>query len=323
MKIKNRIWIYSLLLLGVLVISTPGCNNNDPTLPVIPVLTTSAVTNIGQNTATSGGTITSDGGAAVTARGVCWSTSPTPVIVDSKTTDGAGSGSFTSSVMGLTTNTTYHVRAYANNSAGTGYGNEITFTTQAGETVTDIDGNIYNTVTIGTQVWMAENLKTTKYNDGTVIPLVTDNTAWFNLTTAGYSWYNNDETTYKNTYGALYNWYTVDTGKLCPNGWHVPTQTEWETLIVYVFSDDKLREPGTAHWQNDTGATNESGFTGLPGGSRSIVGSFDNKGMRGSWWSATNQVNGGNPWEFDLLEVGMGWGGSNEVRGLSVRCVKD
>jgi len=101
-------------------------------------------------------------------------------------------------------------------------------------TVTDIDGNVYHIVAIGTQVWMAENLKTTKYNDGTFIPLVTDSTAWGNLSTPGYCWYNNDAATYKNTYGALYNWFTVNTGKLSPKGWHIPSDTEWETLITYL-----------------------------------------------------------------------------------------
>ena len=97
-------------------------------------------------------------------------------------------------------------------------------------TVTDKDDNVYHTVTIGTQTWMAENLKTTKYNDGTAIPLVTDSTAWTSLLTPAYCWYNYDATTYKNTYGALYNWYAVNTGKLAPIGWHVATDAEWTTL---------------------------------------------------------------------------------------------
>ena len=105
-------------------------------------------------------------------------------------------------------------------------------------TVTDIDGNAYHTVAIGTQVWMVENLKTTRYNDGTAIPLVTDSAVWGNLTsTPGYCWYNNDMSMYKNLYGALYNWYAVSTEKLAPEGWHVPTNSEWGVLINYLGGD--------------------------------------------------------------------------------------
>ena len=173
---------------------------------------------------------------------------------NSKTTDGSGTGTFTSSITGLTAGTTYYVRAYATNSAGTGYGNDISFTTQQGGVgnVTDDDGNVYHSVTIGTQVWMVENLKTTKYNDGTSIPLVTDATDWHNLLTPGYCWNNNDEATYKATYGALYNWYTVNTGNLCPTGWHVPGDAEWTTLTTYLGGEDvaggKLKEVGITHW---------------------------------------------------------------------------
>ena len=101
---------------------------------------------------------------------------------------------------------------------------------------TDADGNVYHTVTIGTQTWTVENLKTSKYNDGTKIPLVTDGTTWGNLTTPGYCWHNNDAATNKATYGALYNWYAVNTGKLAPSGWHVPTDAEWTTLENYLIA---------------------------------------------------------------------------------------
>ena len=139
-------------------------------------------------------------------------------------------------------------------------------------TVTDVDGNVYNTVTIGTQCWLQENLKTTKYKDGTSIPLVTDNSAWGSLSTPGYCWYNNDDT-YKNTYGALYNYYTVLTNNLCPSGWHVATEREWSTLVTYLggasIAGGKLKESGTTHWVTpNTGANNETGFIALPGGRR-------------------------------------------------------
>ena len=146
-----------------------------------------------------------------------------------------------------------------------------------GQTVTDIDSNVYHTVTIGTQVWMVENLKTTRYNDGQEIPLVTDTVSWENLTSPGYSWFNND-TVFKKSYGALYNWYTVNTGKLAPAGWHVPTLTEWNTLAAFLGGNTtaggKMKSTGTIEsdtglWYSpNTNATNSSGFTAIPGGYR-------------------------------------------------------
>ena len=159
-------------------------------------------------------------------------------------------------------------------------------------TVTDIDGNIYNTVTIGTQIWLVENLKTTKYNDGTSIPLVTGNTSWANLSTPGYCFYDNDSGTNKSIYGALYNWYTVNTGKLCPTGWHVPSDIEWITLTNYLGGENiaggNLKETGMSHWFTpNAGATNSSGFTALPGGYRQDDGSFYNINDDDFWWSTT------------------------------------
>jgi uncharacterized protein (TIGR02145 family) len=304
----------------------------------LAALTTTTITTITQTTAVSGGNITTDNGSSVTARGVCWGTATNPTTANNKTTDGTGTGAFTSLIIGLTTNTTYYVRAYATNNIGTEYGNEITFTlwmNQSGLQVSDIDGNIYNSVKIGNQVWMTENLKTTKYNDGITIPLVADNTAWTALITSGYCWYNNDATTYKNTYGAIYNWNTVKTGKLCPTGWHVPTDTEWHTLILYLdpgavfatiesVTSGKLKESGTTHWQSpNTGATNESGFTALPGGDRDVPGPFYDIRLGGYWWSSTEE--GGNAWYRHMYYLN-----SNVFRsycdkraGFSVRCLKD
>lgn len=296
-----------------------------------PSVSSTAISNITATSATSGGNIANDGGSPVTARGVCWSTSQNPTTENSKTTDGTGIGSFSSSITGLTANTTYYVRAYAVNSQGTAYGNQVSFTTlqSTSQTVTDIEGNVYKTVTIGTQIWMAENLKTTKYNDGTTIPNVTDNTTWAGLTTGAYCWYNND-IGYKTTYGALYNWFAVNTGKLCPIGWHVPTKNEWSTLIYY-FGDiyvagGAMKETGTVHWiAPNTGATNSSGFSGLPGGERSWYdGTFRNIGSNGDWWNTIElDINQG--WEGYLYSLGSNAGQSSakKQKGLSVRCLKD
>lgn len=261
----------------------------------LATITTAAVINITTTTATIGGNVTSDGNATVTERGTCVSTSPTPTTASNKFPKGTGTGSFSSDITGFTPNTTYYIRAYAINSQGTAYGNEVSFKTTAttsSSTVTDIDGNVYKTVTIGTQVWMAENLKATKFNDGSSIQLVTDNAAWIQLKTPGYSWYDNNANTYKNTYGALYNWATVGTGKLCPIGWHVPSHAEWHILTTFWGGESvaggKLKEAGTSHWRSpNTDATNISGFIALPGGYRSNNGTFVYIGIGGNWWTST------------------------------------
>ena len=210
----------------------------------------------------------------------------------------------------------------------------------------DADGNNYNVVTIGTQTWMAENLKTTQYNDGTAIPNVTDNTSWTNLTTGSYSWYNNDATTYKNNYGALYNWYAVNTGKLAPAGWHVATDAEWTTLENYLMANgfnydgtttgnkyakslaantNWITYTGTGVIGNDLSKNNSTGFSALPGGIRDNGnGTFGDIGSGGYWWSSTE---GGTFFAWDRYvsygssSVYRGGGGKQD--GLSVRCVRD
>jgi uncharacterized protein (TIGR02145 family) len=404
----------------------------------VPVLTTTAITSITSTTAVSGGNITTDNGSSVTARGVCWGIATNPTIaLSTKTGDGTGTGSFVSNLINLQPGTLYYVRSYATNSSGTSYGNEINFTTlqpptattaaatslanttatlngtvnannqsttvtfeygtttSYGQTinaipntvsgstntgvsanltgltanttyhfrvkavssvgttygsdvtftilgiiifnpdltygsVSDNDGNTYKTIQIGTQTWMAENLKTTKYNDGTTIPLVTGTTAWAALSTPGYCWYRNDAATYKATYGALYNWYTVNTGKLCPTGWHVPSDAEWTTLTIYLgggtVAGGKLKETGTTHWLSpNTGATNETGFTALPGGDRDNNGAFVLIGYDGRWWSST-EGSTYYAWARNML-----YNYSNvssfvnlyKQDGYSVRCLKD
>lgn len=160
--------------------------------------------------------------------------------------------------------------------------------------MTDQEGNTYKTLPIGTQTWMVRNLKTTKYNDGTLIPIVTDVDAWDNLSTPACCWQNNDPTR-KVTYGVLYNWYAVNTGKLCPAGWHVPGDVEWTQLTDYLGGENiaggKLKESGYSHWYSpNTGATNETNFKALPGGDR-LDGPnalFGNLGEKGGWWTTAS-----------------------------------
>ncbi|HNY56232.1 MAG TPA: FISUMP domain-containing protein, partial [Chitinophagales bacterium] len=156
-------------------------------------------------------------------------------------------------------------------------------------TVNDIDGNTYNTVTIGTQCWMTENLKTSTYNDGTAILNETINTQWVNLTTGAYCYYNNNISN-KATYGTLYNWYAVNTGKLAPSGWHVPTEADWTTLINYLGGETVAggKMKAITLWNSpNTAADNSSGFSGLPAGIRTQSGTYFDMGNEGNFWSAT------------------------------------
>jgi uncharacterized protein (TIGR02145 family) len=257
----------------------------------VPVLTTTTITSITKATASSGGNISSNGGASVTARGVCWSTSAAPTVSDDKTTDGTGKGIFTSNLTALTANTTYYVRAYATNSKGTAYGTEKSFTTKKASasttTITDVDGNVYNTVVIGTQTWMVEDLKVTKLNDGSPIKkLLGDNKEFDGFKKPGYCW-SKDQISNKDQ-GALYNAYAINTGKLAPTGWHIPTKDEWETLINFLggseAAGEALRETGTVHWEKPNTATNTSGFTAIRAGY--LKGSFYDDEYN-FWWSST------------------------------------
>jgi uncharacterized protein (TIGR02145 family) len=302
----------------------------------LATLTTTAASSIAETTATSGGNITSDGGASVTVRGVCWNTSANPTIANSKTTDAIGTGSFTSNISGLTLGTTYYLRAYATNNVGTAYGNEITFKTLAitynsGLTygkMTDNYGNEYKTITIGTQTWMAENLKTTKYRNGEEISNVTDDAEWADLATSAYCWYNNDPAN-KAIYGGIYNWHAVaDSRNIAPVGWHVATDADWTTLTTFLGSGAglSLREAGTGHWNTpNTDASNSVGFTALPGGYRyGYDGAFHDVGYYGYWWSST-VYNSINAWVRYLIyystDVTRLYG--YKSHGYSVRCVRD
>lgn len=196
------------------------------------------------------------------------------------------------------------------------------------QTVLDVDGNTYNTVTIGTQVWMKENLKTTKLNNGIAIPNVTGATNYDNLNT-GYSWYDNDAATYKNTYGALYNWYTVNTGKLCPIGWHVPDTAEWTTLITYLGGETdaggKLKETGTTHWESPNTADNSTNFTALPGGWHDHADPlFRGIGIIGKWWSSKESGDMSAHYLYISGNSGAFMDDSYaKTDALSVRCLKD
>jgi len=308
----------------IILVITSNCKKEEKELT--PTLKTLDITEITSNSASCGGDISSDGGAAIIAKGVCWSTTQMPTITDSKTSDGVSLGSYTSSITGLTAGTTYYVRSYAINSAGTAYGNEINFTTIP-TSISDIDGNSYHTIIIGNQVWLAENLKTTKYRDGTSITNIIDNTSWSNSTTGAYCYYDND-ISYANDYGALYNFYAIaDSRNICPAGWHIPSDNEWTTLTTFLGGESeagaKLKEVGNDHWDYPNSGTNSSGFAALPGGERYNNGTFHGSHMLGIWWTSTTYYNA--VWMRHVSNNGSQLFRSidNKEFGFSVRCIKD
>ncbi len=218
-------------------------------------------------------------------------------------------------------------------------GQWVSFSNTSGPTgsgmVTDIDGNQYLTVTIGQQTWMRENLRTTRYRDGDLIPEVLLSSDWAGLKTGAWTWYDHDPE--KDVpYGKLYNWYAVnDASGLCPTGWHIPTDSEWTTLTDLLggesvaggaFKTTGTIEAGTGYWRDpNTGANNGSGFTGLPGGGRTaFTGSFLSFGASGNWWSST-EFSGSNAWRRYLESTtdDVNRGDDDKRLGLSVRCIKD
>jgi uncharacterized protein (TIGR02145 family) len=299
----------------------------------LPTVLTTALSLITGTSATSGGNVTNDGGATITSRGVVWGTNPNPTIaLPTKTVDGTGTGSFVSTISGLNVNTTYYVRAYATNSLGTAYGNQQTFTTLLflqGSGISDIDGNNYTSIILGTQEWMGENLKTSKFANGVSIPNIIDASAWTSNNSSAWAYHNNALSN-NATYGKLYTWYaTVDSRNVCPTGWHVPTDTEWATLATFLggssVAGGKLKQVGTTTWlAPNTAATNSSNLTFVPGTSRSTTGQFFSLGLAGVYWSSSefSAIDGVNRYlTNESGELIFDHNGKNG--GFSIRCIKN
>jgi uncharacterized protein (TIGR02145 family) len=352
MKYKSQSSVASVFMMLIIIVEGCSKDNTPDPLP-LPVLTTNEVSKLTHIHAVSGGKVTDAGGLTVLSAGICWSTSQQPTTNDSKTSDFyQNTGTFLSYFTGLSPNTSYYLRAYTSTDAGTAYGNQIQFTTFPDYTgitgnVSDNDGNVYKTVGIGSQTWMAENLKTTTYNDGTLIPNVSTDQSWTALTSAGYCIYENNVAN-KAVYGNLYNWYTINsTGNgnknVCPAGWHVPTDADWATLTSYVgetasgewswdtewealnLAGKILKESGTVHWRSPNPGTDAVGFKALPGGFRHQNGFFDALGRTGLWWSSSTYD--GSQGRFVTVDFASESGFFTEnwdrTIGLSVRCVKN
>ena len=290
----------------------------------VPTIQTKVLSPKSGTTQLSGGNILSDGYSTITAKGVVWNTNSNPTIaLSTKTNEGTGHASFTSLMSPLVQFTNYYTRTYATNAKGTSYGQEINFL-----------GGVTN-VQIGSQIWMVENLDVVKYRNGDTIPQVTDPAAWAGLTTGAWCWYANSSSNGL-VYGKLYNWYAVkDLRGLAPTGYHVPSAAEWTSLYDYLggyaIAGGKMKSKGDLTtgdglWTNpNTGATNESGFTGLPGGYlNSSGGVFSLIGNNGNWWSSSEATTiNATYFSLNYNNVNGYTSDSTKKHGYSVRLIKD
>ena len=335
----------SALVLTLLTISFCACTKepiNTPTAPLVevtkpapktPTITTNEVYRNTATSAFSGGIITADSGAFVTARGVCWATMTNPTIANSKTSNDIGMGTFSSSITGLKPNTTYYVRAYATNKYGTAYGEELTYAYSilnpnlSSSTATDIDGNVYKIIKIGTQTWMAENLRTRRYRTGELIDSSNVYGVSYSTTPAKYQWKYYDEN--RAAFDRIYSGYTItDARSIAPTGWHVATDAEWQTLDDYVSANygsvPNVTNAIAAHsdWldhhSGTAATTNLSGFSARKG-SFLTADRFSNAGDYGPWWTSTantyRTLTDGNK------HIDSGW--KDMFCAFPVRCIKN
>lgn len=288
MKTSRIIPLFMAFMVITLTLPYNSCKKQDENTATttVPVLLTKNASGITNSTAEVGGVITGNGGTSITERGVCYSTSANPTVIDNTETSELGTGTYELTLTELNPATEYYYKAYAINSVGIGYGDQKSFTTQeggGGSILTDPrDGQEYEVVTIGSQTWMAENLN---YQTGN-------------------SWCYNDDPAYCAIYGRLYDWDTFMNGAsssnsvpsgvqgVCPPGWHVPSDEEWTILTYFLggsaVAGGEMKETGTSHWSSpNTGATNSSGFTALPGGRRETNGSFHYLTTWALFWSST------------------------------------
>jgi uncharacterized protein (TIGR02145 family) len=328
--IRSKVVIFPISIVAYIIFII-SCEKRD--FKAVAKVETKTVSEIMATTAKATGDII-DLGNGITDYGHCWGLAADPTISNSKTSLGAANkiGTYSSELKTLEPGSAYHIRSYVKCGDEVIYGIDKQFAT-IGRQISDADGNVYNTVIIGTQIWITENLKTTKYNDSTRIPNIIDNTAWAALSTPAYCWYDNNVSN-QTIYGALYSWYVVDAasngGKnVCPSGWHVPSDDEWTTLTTFLGDNagGKMKETGTIHWSSpNTGATNSSLFTALPSGYRYSDGKFYSMGNSCEMWSRT-PYDANSAYRYTL---GYDYSYVDRSRiyglkryGFSVRCIKD
>jgi uncharacterized protein (TIGR02145 family) len=352
MKLKtcNIKPLFTLFFLAGLPLVQTGCRQERVGLPVV---TTLPVTEITTNSVQSGGVITDDGGTEIISKGLIFGRDSDLSLYRNLgiTRMGGNKEDFTAIVTGLLPGHPYFIRAFATSGEGTGYGNRLQFSTEIRPcpdipTVTDIDGNVYNTVLIGNQCWMRENLKTTTYRNGTPIEFPeSNNAAWQSNTTGAYAWYENN-VVWKNSYGALYNWYAINNpAGICPEGWYVPDYSDWAALTSFIGgasspSGNKLKscqqmdspQEGdcntTEHpyWKahNTQYGTDDYTFSALPGGFRFYDGTFKNLGETGIWWSSGEHlVNTSWARQLSYQNGSISTYFYNKRQGFSVRCLKE
>jgi uncharacterized protein (TIGR02145 family) len=338
MKKIRSIWLPVLVFMGIQVVIFCACDKEDD--KVTPGLTTGTVKKVTDNSACCCGMVNIEGSSAVSERGICWCTSDNPTLASNVLKDSKGAETFECEITGLSPNTTYYARAFATNDAGTAYGDVVSFKTPP--TVKDLDGNVYHTVVIGNHIWMAENLKVTKYRNGDPIPEVTVLTIWANLTMGAYT---ELPASFNKGYGKLYNFYAVaDIRSIAPDGWHVATDAEWKNLEGWV--DDKY-PVGDPAWDNvgyrgtnaggnlksttdqwvepNDGATDKFGFSALPGGYMEYnTDGFKFFGEQACFWTST-QASASEAWTRVLFNsvTTIDRFSYYHNAGGSIRCVRD
>ncbi len=330
---KNKIFFKTMIILLFFV----SCKKDAPIKSIIETIETSEVQNISINSAICGGMLKTTAINTITYKGICWNTSGNPTISDSIKVVVNSADSFKVSLTGLKNAATYYIRAFAISDAGTSYGSEKSFTTievSISSSISDIDGNSYNTVKIGNQYWMSANLKTKHFNNGDSIATTNPATADISQEPSPtYQWAYAGNENNVDTYGRLYTWNVVnDSRKLCPVGWHVPSSEDINTLVSSLggFEEGgaKLKETGLQHWHEpNSEADNSSELTAVPAGLRDADNTFSGLGYYGYWWTNSIQTILGKEYavfiSLSYSDKKIGGFPSDKMVGISIRCIKD